>query len=153
VLRNCSVECINSVQQSIGYSSFALVRGFCVLVTCYDPLTVVNSHFDVVARSPLFIAFGVAKSSTTLAMAMQSPEIKKGAIAAMAGAMPAVLASTAAVASEGTGEWFGVDDLRLLGVLFLGHWFILTLWLQQYGNSDEDEDFFGEIDYTQVGKK
>jgi hypothetical protein len=105
------------------------------------------------ARSPLFTAFGVAKSSTTLAMAMQTPEIKKGAIAAMAGAIPTALISSAAFASEGTNEWFGVDDLRLLGVLFIGHWFILTLWLQQYGDTDEDEDFFGEIDYTQVGKK
>jgi len=81
-------------------------------------------------------------------MAMQAPEMKKGVIAAVAGAMPAILSSTAAVATDGTNEWFGVDDLRLLGVLFLGHWFILTLWLQQYKEYDEGEDFFGEIDYT-----
>ena len=60
-------------------------------------------------------AFGVA-SKTTLNMAMEAPEIKKGVIAAAAGFMPAILSSTAAVATEGTGEWFGVDDLRLLGV-------------------------------------
>jgi hypothetical protein len=86
-------------------------------------------------------------------MAMQSPpEIKKSVIAAVAGVMPAIIASSAAVATDGTNEWFGVDDLRLLGVLFIGHWFILTLWLQQYGKYDEEEDFFGEIDYT-VAKK
>jgi hypothetical protein len=90
----------------------------------------------------------VRSAVAPLSMALETPELKKGVIAAAAGFMPALLSSSAAMATDGTNEWFGVDDTRLLAVLFAGHLFILSLWLGQYGGADEDEDFFGEIDYT-----
>merc|ERR1711937_92987 len=96
----------------------------------------------------------VARAATTsLSMASQSPELKKGLIATVGAAMPTVFSSVAAFATEGTNEWFGVDDTRLLAVLFVVHWAILSLYLSEFGNADEEEDFFGEIDYTFVKKK
>merc|ERR1712085_157077 len=89
----------------------------------------------------------VSQASTTALNVV--PEV----MAAVSGAVPAIMTSTASIATEGTGEWFGVDDTRLLGVLFVVHWGILTLWLQEFGNlTDTENDFFGEIDYTQVKK-
>merc|ERR1712194_860557 len=85
------------------------------------------------AFAPAPVGFGVARS-TALNMA-QSSDIQQKL-------------TTAAFATEGTNEWFGVDDGRLLAVLFVGHLFVLSLWLGQYGDADEDTDFFGEIDYT-----
>merc|ERR1711935_258634 len=104
------------------------------------------------AFAPMQQAARVA-SSSALEMASQSPELKKGIIATVAAAVPTVFSSLAAVATDGTNEWFGVDDTRLLAVLFVVHWGILTLYLSEYGDFDEEEDFFGEIDYTAVRKK
>merc|ERR1712151_259538 len=71
----------------------------------------------------------VQKAAFTPALNAAAP---KGVMAAVAGAAPAILSSTAAVATEGTNEWFGVDDLRLLAVLFVVHWAILAIWLGSY---------------------
>merc|ERR1719506_2925998 len=91
------------------------------------------------AFAPVPTAF-VAKSTALSAFKEITP--------VLAGAIPATLIPSMAMATEGTNEWLGVDDLRLLAVLFFGHWAILSLYLNWSKGFDEEEDFFGEIDYT-----
>lgn len=110
-------------------------------------------------------AFGaVPEVSTRSALSMGSnfdfdfklPEMKKSVVAATAGFVPAAFSSVVAFATEGTNEIFGVDDVRLLAVLFFVHLGLLTAYLQSYGDDMvEGEDFFGEIDYgmTKSGKQ
>lgn len=93
-------------------------------------------------------ATGAGFVAPTALNMVKNTDVSKGIAAAAAGFVPAILSSTAAIATEGTNEWFGVDDTRLLAVLFVGHLAILSLWLGSYGDAKEDVDFFGEIDYT-----
>ena len=104
----------------------------------------------IFASASAFVPSQAANVVKTALSASSQPDVMKTVCTVAAGFMPAILTSSAALATEGTNEWFGVDDLRVLAVLFAGHYFILSLWLGQYGNAteDDDADFFGEIDYT-----
>merc|ERR1712232_580901 len=112
--------------------------------------TVLFALLSLFATASAFVPTQSGNAARTALSAISRPQVMKTISAAAAGFVPAILSSTAAVATEGTNEWFGVDDGRLLIVLFAGHFFILTLYLSQYGTAgeDEDNDFFGEIDYT-----
>ena len=66
------------------------------------------------------------------------PSLKQAA-PILAGAIPAAVIPSMAMATEGTNEWLGVDDLRLLAVLFFGHWAILSLYLNWSKGFDEEE--------------
>eukprot|EP00574_Skeletonema_japonicum_P007033 CAMPEP_0201725604 /NCGR_PEP_ID=MMETSP0593-20130828/8960_1 /ASSEMBLY_ACC=CAM_ASM_000672 /TAXON_ID=267983 /ORGANISM="Skeletonema japonicum, Strain CCMP2506" /LENGTH=116 /DNA_ID=CAMNT_0048217023 /DNA_START=67 /DNA_END=417 /DNA_ORIENTATION=+ len=106
--------------------------------------------FALFASASAFVPSTSAPVVKTALSAVQQPDAMKTIATVAAGFTPALLSSSAAMATEGTNEWFGVDDIRLLAVLFAGHFFILSLWLGQYGDAteDDDADFFGEIDYT-----
>ena len=128
------------VSKTDGISAAFIPGSFC----CPSSIRFTDHLFSI---SILHHTANVVKTALS---ASNQPEVMKTVSTIAAGVMPAIMTSSAALATEGTNEWFGVDDLRLLAVLFAGHYFILSLWLGQYGNAteDDDADFFGEIDYT-----
>merc|ERR1712174_86886 len=116
----------------------------------FNMMKTVFGLLSLFATASTFVPSQSANVAKTALSAVSQPQVVKTVSTVAAGFMPAILTSAAAVATEGTNEWFGVDDIRLLAVLFAGHLFVLSLWLGQYGNANEDDesDFFGEIDYT-----
>ncbi|KAL7476767.1 hypothetical protein ACHAW6_002604 [Cyclotella cf. meneghiniana] len=110
-----------------------------------------KTFFALLALFASASAFVPSQTGAVVKTALSAqPDAFKTISTVAAGVVPAIFTSSAALATEGTSEWFGVDDIRLLAVLFIGHYFILSLWLGQYGKAteDDDADFFGEIDYT-----
>lgn len=86
-------------------------------------------------------------------MASQSPKLKKGIITSVAAVVPTVFTAVAAMTTNGTNEWFGVNYTRILAVLFVVYLIDLTMWLQQYEDADEEKELFGIFDYPAVRKR
>jgi len=120
------------------------------LTCCGKMMKTIFALLAIFASASAFVPSQSVNVVKTALSASSTPDVMKTVSTVAAGFVPAILTSSAALATDGTNEWFGVDDIRLLAVLFAGHFFILSLWLGQYGDAteDDDADFFGEIDYT-----